>query len=362
MFPAAGIEYQAFDGFPLAAEPTAAALDLILDAVASTFTRDAIVALLRSPHFGFSIDGNEPSRASIAALDRALSDARYLGDASRLELLAEEWSRSSSPAKNTALPAIRAAISAARELQPLTQPGPASERLRHLSDFWQRHLRTDADDSPFRLREERARKAVGDALRALEAASVMYDDPVWTIDELAAAVRRSIEDQTFEVETSGLRSIGVVFLDDKAARYRDFDDLTIVGVVEHDWPERPRRNIFYPSQLLKALGWPSEKDRRAASDAHFLDLMASSSARTVLSTFTLDDDALVSRSLQLDDVARAKLSVVPQATAPPARIFLDEALSLQNVVTDVLHGNARVWADVRMILVKCSDGNRLCVP
>jgi RecB family exonuclease len=227
----------------------------------------------------------------------------------------------------------------------LTQPGPASERVRQLSDFWQRHLRTADDDSPFRHREERARTAVFDALTALEAASVAHDDPVWTIDELCAAVRRSIEDQTFDVGTAAR---GVVLLDDKAARYRDFDDLTIVGIVEHDWPERPRRNIFYPPQLLKALGWPSEKDRRAASDAHFLDLITSASTRTVLSTFTLDDDALVSRSLQLDDVARAKLSVVPQATAPPARIFLDEALSLEPIAKDVLDANARVWADVRM--------------
>ena len=49
--------------------------------------------------------------------------------------------------------------------------------------------------------------------------------------------------------------------------------MTIVGIVESDWPERPRRNIFYPPTLLKALGWPSEKDRRAAADARFLDLL-----------------------------------------------------------------------------------------
>ena len=40
----------------------------------------------------------------------------------------------------------------------------------------------------------------------------------------------------------------------------EFDDVTLVGLIEQEWPERPRRNIFYPPSLLKALGWPSEKD------------------------------------------------------------------------------------------------------
>ena len=39
---------------------------------------------------------------------------------------------------------------------------------------------------------------------------------------------------------------GVHLVDDQAARYGAFDDITIVGLVENDWPERPRRNIFYP--------------------------------------------------------------------------------------------------------------------
>ena len=101
---------------------------------------------------------------------------------------------------------------------------------------------------------------------------------------------------------------GLFLLDDRAVRYGDFDDVAIVGVVEPDWPERPRRNIFYPPLLLKSLGWPSEKDRRAADDARFLDLLTCASRRTIVSTFTLDEDALVSRSMQLDEIPRARLS------------------------------------------------------
>ena len=88
VFGAAGIPYQASDALPLAAEPTAAALDLVLDAVASNFTRGTLVALLRSPHFVFRHDEVEVTRESVGALDRALSEARYLGDLERLETLA----------------------------------------------------------------------------------------------------------------------------------------------------------------------------------------------------------------------------------------------------------------------------------
>ena len=145
-------------------------------------------------------------------------------------------------------------------------------------------------------------------LPSLAAVHAAHDDPAWTIDELGIAVRRWIEDQTFVPDPEDSR--GLHLLDDQAARYGDFDDVAIVGVVDQDWPERPRRNIFYPPALLKSLGWPSEKDRRAAGDARFLDLLTSASRRTMVSTFTLDEDAIVSRSMQLDEIPRARLSTV----------------------------------------------------
>jgi RecB family exonuclease len=278
-------------------------------------------------------------------MNRALSDARYLGDPARLEALEADWQQSPSPAKREALPALRAAIDTARELAGLTQGAPASIHVRSLAAFWERHLRSSETDSLLGARESQARSAVAETLDRLADACTAYDDPPWTIDDLAQAVRRWIEEQTFE--NGGARGDGLILLDDKAARYREFDEMTIVGIVESDWPERPRRNIFYPQRLLKALGWPSEKDRRSASDAHFLDLIMSPSKHTVLSTFTLDDDALVSRSLQLDDVVRAGLSVV-QAEAPAqSSIFVDEALAADPPVLDVLDAGAREWAVIR---------------
>jgi RecB family exonuclease len=172
-----------------------------------------------------------------------------------------------------------------------------------------------------------------------------HDDPAWTIDEVGIAVRRSIEDQTFVPAPDA--GTGVHLLDDQAARYGDFDDVAIVGVVDQDWPERPRRNIFYPPALLKSLGWPSEKDRRAAGDARFLDLLTSACRRTIVSTFTLDEDAIVSRSMQLDEIPRARLTTVARTPFEDARVFADEALSLEPVAFGPFPGEARAWAEMR---------------
>jgi RecB family exonuclease len=338
IFGAARIPYQAFDALPLAAEPTAAALDLILDMVTSNFTRASIVALLRSPHFIFSHEAVEVTRHSVSALDRKLSEARYLGDIERLASLADAWTH------GVSAPAMHAALGAARELAPLADKHPASRQIRQLHAFWSSHLRPIAEADPRASRERRARAAVGDMLAMLAAVHAAHDDPEWTVEDLGIAARRWIEEQTFVPEDAGG---GVQLLDDQAARYGDFDDVTIVGVTDTDWPERPRRNIFYPPSLLKSLGWPSEKDRRAAADARFLDLLGSAARRTTVSTITLEDDALVSRSMQLDEIARARLSAVAREPVEEARIFADEALSLEPVALGALTGDARLWAELR---------------
>ena len=338
VFGAAGIPYRTSDALPLAAEQTSAALDLILDAVGSNFTRDTLVALLRSPHLRFLHEGEDVRREAIAALDRALSKARYLGDPERLHALVENWHDSASA------PAVQAAAAAVRELTALTELHPASEQLGRLLQFWSSHVRPLVDDDPLAVRDRRARGAIVDTLTALAAVHSAHDDREWTIDDLGIAVRRAIEGQTFEPEPAGG---GLHLIDDQAARYGAFDDVTLVGVVEPDWPERPRRNIFYPPTLLKSLGWPSEKDRRAAADARFLDLLASASRRTFVFTFTLDEDALVSRSMQLDEIPRARLTTVARAPVEGARVFLDEALSLAPVTLAPLDAASRAWAELR---------------
>ena len=95
-------------------------------------------------------------------------------------------------------------------------------------------------------------------------------------------------------------------LDAQAARFGDFDTITIVGLIEGEWPERPRRNIFYSPGVLSALGWPSERDRRSASTAAFVDLLRSASRHVVISTFRFDDEALVEPSILIEEVESAR--------------------------------------------------------
>ena len=104
---------------------------------------------------------------------------------------------------------------------------------------------------------------------------------------------------------------GIQLVDDQAARYGDFDEMAVVGLIEGEWPERPKRNIFYPPSLLASLGWPTEKDRRGAAEARFLELVESPSRRVTISTVSLDDEALVEPSTFVDEIPRARLSTMP---------------------------------------------------
>jgi RecB family exonuclease len=298
VFGAARIPYHAAAAMPLAAEPFAGALDAVLELVESGFTRPTIVALLRSPHFAFRHAGRPIDRDDISALDRGLSDSRYLGGIERLTDIEG----------GGATPIARAAAAA---LAPLLTAAPASAQLRCLTDFLDAHeVPLDAESSPASAAEgqrlRRSRAAVRASLAALAAAHAAYDDRPITIAEMAASIRRWIEEHTFEPEQDGT---GVQFVDDQAARYGVFDDVNVVGLIDGEWPDRPRRNIFYPSSLLASLGWPTETDRRGAAEARFLDLLGSSAGRVRVSTVSLDDDALVEPSLFVDDIPRARLAI-----------------------------------------------------
>jgi RecB family exonuclease/inactivated superfamily I helicase len=338
-FGEAKISYRTTESLPLATEPTVAALDLVLDAVETRFARVPLVALLRSPHFVFEPQNSQSPQnsftnsagsavddagtADFAALDRTLSAKRYLGGLARLETLATEEGTAGVAA------AVQAALAAARALVPLIDPSPASQHLSRLRAFLTEHFKPSATADGDRARggadvcdgarEQQARDAVLGILTGLITAHRSHHDPEWGIEELAAGVRRWVGEETFAAPANG----GLHLIDDQAARYNEFEDVSIVGLVENEWPERPRRNIFYPPALLKALGWPSEKDRRAASDARFLDLIASATSRVALSTFTLEDEALVTRSLQLDEVHRAMLSTLSTAEVVSAAASQD---------------------------------------
>ena len=60
--------------------------------------------------------------------------------------------------------------------------------------------------------------------------------------------------------------------------------------------------MFLPTNLLKDLGWPNDADRRTAARAMFDDLLHLPRRSLALSTFTLEDDAIVRPSAYLEDL------------------------------------------------------------
>ena len=332
VFGSAGVPYQTTDALPLAAEPITAALDLLIEFVSSQFTRDATLALLSSPHFAFD-PADSSTLANLAALDTAMLDKRYLGELDKLRGL------------DLDNPSYSAAVGAAEALRPLLVTAPASQHMRRLLTFFTSHA-NDVRDA----RAARGRAALVDILEGLASAYEKHGDRDATLDDIAPDIRRWIEDATFAPEP---KEHGLHLLDAQAARFGDFDDITLVGLVEGEWPERPKRNIFYAPSVLGALGWPSERDRRSAATAAFLDLATAAARHVMASTFTLDDEALVEPSALLDDVAGLALTRIDW-TASGERVFVDEVLSLDPVDFERLDSDSRAWAEMR---VSRTDGH-----
>ena len=161
--------------------------------------------------------------------------------------------------------------------------------------------------------------------------------------------------QTFTPDTG---EPGVQLVDAAAAPFGSFDALHLVGLVDGEWPRRQRRNIFYSPGLLTALGWPAEHpDALAPARAAFVDLLQSPTAHASVSTFSLEDDALVEPSSLLDDIGRAGLTPIP-LDVPDVRVFQDEALAFAGsraggsgaarvMLAEALHGEAAQWAALR---------------
>jgi len=315
------VAIQSRDALPLAAEPFAAAVDLVFSAVATGFSAGPLGALLRSPHFVFVDEtGAEPSRADLAALDIGLAAFDAAGDPDRLEALAEGWAsgalqppRDPRWRREGAASAARTAARAVRDLDALAATQPASRALEALLAFLGRATRPLSIDDPLRERHLRARRAVVAILDGLKDAHARHHDLLWTVDDLAATTRRWIESETF---TPARGTAGVLLGDRAAAAFGDFTDLHLVGLVDGEWPERARRNIFYSQRLLVRLDWPEDPDRTAESRGAFIDLLQSPSAHVSLSSFSLEDDALVERSPLIADAPRAGLSMV---TVEPSR-------------------------------------------
>ena len=308
VFDEAALPLRAGDGLPLAVEPYAAAVDLVLTFVASGFGPGPAVELLQSPHFRLDTDGSAIAAGAIRALDRALSETGFTGGWEELNSRAEEWQEAKGN-QRTALAALRCVLAAAGELRPLQEPRPLAVQLATLRAFLERRAADlDADEADGRSAEGRMRVRKG--LEALETADRSLNHPGRDVDaaEVASVVRRWIESQTFPPRA---RDDGVHLIDVHAAPYGRFDDVCVAGLVDSEWPERTGRDIFYPGGLLAGLGWPRDRDRQRASRAAFRDLLGLATERVWLSTFKLEDDAIVTPSTLLEDVDGMSLDRLP---------------------------------------------------
>jgi ATP-dependent helicase/nuclease subunit B len=227
-----------------------------------------------------------------------------------------------------------------RELTPLRSRAPVAEHLECLLRFFQKHERQEESDS----RARRARGAILGTLMTLRDGWARFDNTPVDSDVVAALIRRWIEVQTFAPRAG---NSGVHLVDAWSARFGDFDEVHLAGLVDGEWPEPARRNIFYSSSILRELGWPAESDRLAGERALFADLLRLPASRLSVSVFTLEGDALVSPSSLIDELDHATFET-KTATPSPVRIFEYEALCFEPLETSPLRTpDARAWAERR---------------
>jgi len=343
----AGVPCQMFDALPLAAEPWAAAFDLVCSAVGTGFARGPAIALLGSPHFRFATAGGEPlAAADVSALDRGLAEHGYLGHLPALQSLVERWTSKPGSSGRTArqIRAGQVLVHLATELDALRAEAAIATHLEILLAFLTAHEASPSSDDPVRARELRARGAILGTLAALRDAYGRFDAEPVAFDDTAAVCRRWIETQTFAPHTG---EGGVHVLDCASARFGDFDDVQLAGLVEGEWPDHTRRSIFYSPSVLRELGWPSDQLRLDGVRAEFADLLRLPARRLSVSTFALEADALVSASSLLDELAKSGLDAVEE-TLPAGRVFEHQALGLDPVDASALEPGPRAWANLKL--------------
>jgi RecB family exonuclease len=304
VFRGTGIPHQMFDALPLAAEPYAAVVDVLFSSICANFARVPGVALLRSPHLQFKTADDRPLHAAdVAALDRALSEAGYLGGLDMLERLHLTWRGEGTRVSRAAVIAVSAFEAIVRELEPLRANATVADHLDRVLTFLSDHAappRAAATDDSLIARELRARAAVLGLIRALRDAYRRFPSDAVPFDQVAAIVRRHIELHTFAPRTG---ESGVHLVDADSAPFGEFDYVQLAGLVDGEWPEKPHRNIFYSPAILRDLGWPADVDRLESARSAFSDLLQLPRKQLVVSTFSLEHDSLVSRSALLDEIA-----------------------------------------------------------
>jgi hypothetical protein len=339
----ASLPCQVFDALPLAAEPFAAALDLVCSCIESNVSRPALVALLKSPHFRFSADGALAAALDVVCFDRLASEAGYLGGEQALSALVASWQHGERGAQAAAARAGMIALGIVRQLAVVSTSGPPATHLQHLLDFLTVNSEPPRPDDAEQHRHVRARQAVLSTVMGLRDAYGRHDQSPRPFVEVARVVRRWIESQTFSPRTG---FTGVHIADADSAVFGDFDHAQIAGLVEDEWPQRPKRNIFYSPGLLHQLRWPAEPPRVAGERALFKDLLALPAVDLVASGFLLENDAIVTPSPLLEELEEAAFERVRECLTP-ASVFRADVLLRVPPLFDRLGPVAAEWGRLR---------------
>ena len=350
VFADAKVPFQTFDALPLASEPAAGLLDQVLEVARTGGTRETMIALLRSPLLRLEVAGAQVSADDAAMLDRVLSERRATadGDGMRREVGAHVVTRALREREaDAAFRAAEAAANVTGALRAYREGSAASVQLISLATFLRAHLAPLGEDD--NVRHHRARAAVLALLDGLADACRQHDDRPRPPDTLAAAVRHWIERQTFSPSRDGG---GAWLLDAVAARFGEFEHVHLVGLVENEWPERPRRSIFYTTGLLQSLGWPQTSDHTREQRAAFRDLLDLPRGTLALHTFQFEGDVFVAPS-PLVDLARDRSS--EPVTLPPRAVFSDELLTFEPPIASGLGDSGRRWLDLRVARPALAD-------
>lgn len=323
VFTEAGIPYH-FDGrFPLAAEPYAAAIDLVLDFCESDGRRDSSLALLRSPLFRFP----GMTHARLSAFASLTAQYRETGGFNRWRRLLEQKTRQ---VKQPSLPGmdrgqqetelvavLELVLRLEQYLEPIiddTTPlaGKLDTLRRTLEEFGraEEHLVAIHEShpesqtrpaSPDSERLSRARGAIHGLLAQWSLVVAQSPNPPLTAVQFRKRVHRALETETFESKESDVRPDAVHIVDPETGAYGDFDLMFLAGLNDGEWPAKSERDVFYPQWFLRDFGWASDHELSLRARSQFMGLLRHPRREIVLVRHEMEDDAPTSASPFLDD-------------------------------------------------------------
>lgn len=304
IFGDAGVPFTTADTVPLAAQPWVAALDLVFEAISSNLARETVVRLLESPYLAWRPRGRRLTAHDVWVLRAWLRENRVRGGAEEYRALLSRRSDPNSKRHSSDAVALRRAqralLTLIDELESLGREDVLEVHLRALRALILRRAASGA--SPEIDAETRARAATLALLDELAEAYASSRGSRQSFGDSAGFVKRAIEQHTFAFAGG---DEGVRLCDARAARYCSIDTVCVVGVNEGDWPRPVRRTIFYPSGLMKDLGFPADQDRQRFARAAFMDLLMLATTDTVVSVCQLEDDTLVRPSAFVEELLDA---------------------------------------------------------